>query len=291
MSLLTLLLIAAGIVALGLLLYWQLIVAEGTYLGTTVVTLLYDIVAGRYDRIKGFDADDETRFLGKPLATVLEAVPAPFVLDVATGTGRVALALLAQPAFNGRIVGLDSARRMLDIAAQKVAPYGNRVELLWHDAASLPFPDATFDAVTCLEMLEFTPDPAAQLAELVRVLRPRGLLLTTRRRGFDARLMPGKTYSREQMTAMLNGLNMDKVRIHPWQVDYDMVWAVRSGQLSKGMGGLRPLVEVLRCPTCASVAWQREDSGLTCSHCGTHFPARGSVLELRGATRQQEAHQ
>ena len=52
-------LLVVAFVVLVLIGYWQLVIAEGTYLGTRVVTLLYDLAAHRYDRLKSFDADDE----------------------------------------------------------------------------------------------------------------------------------------------------------------------------------------------------------------------------------------
>ena len=48
-----------GLVLLGLLLYWQLVIAEGAYLGPRIVTLMYDWSARVYERIKQYDAGDE----------------------------------------------------------------------------------------------------------------------------------------------------------------------------------------------------------------------------------------
>jgi len=280
-SVVSLVLIGAGVLLAGLFLYWQLIIAEGVYLGSGVVTLLYDIAATRYDGIKQFDELNEAAFLGYPLTHALSATPAPHVLDVGTGTARLPLALFEQPTFNGRVVALDASRRMLRIAAKKVAPFAHRIDLLWMDAARLPFPDGTFDAVTCLEVLEFTPNPAGQLAELVRVLRPGGVLLTTRRRGFDARVMPGKTHPREAFIALLTSLGLRGVQVNPWQMDYDLVWALRPGGPRPAMGGVRPLVEVLRCPACQRVALQPEGTAFACGHCSARFQRRAGVVELR----------
>jgi ubiquinone/menaquinone biosynthesis C-methylase UbiE len=283
-----LLIFAAVVLAL---LYWQFVIAEGAYLGTRAVTLTYDLAATRYDRIKEYDFEFEAAFLGRPLAAALQALPAPYVLDVGTGTARLPLALFDQPAFNGRVGALDSSRRMLRVAADKLAPFKNRIDLLWLDAARLPFDDATFDAVTCLEMLEFTPDPAAQLAEVIRVLRPGGLLLTTRRRGLDARLMPGKTQSRDQFRRLVESMEMDAVRVLPWQVDYDLVWAMRRGDPAAWMGGLRPLVEVLRCPTCHTGTFVPRGRELHCQQCGSHFLTREGVVELQSSVRRgQRSH-
>lgn len=269
--------IIAGVVLVGGLVYWQLIIAEGTYLGQHVVTYLYDIVAGRYDAIKQYDQELEDLFLGRPLARSLNGHRAPLVLDIATGTARLPLALLSQPDFQGKIIGLDASRRMLSVAARKTRRYAGRLHLVWRDAAALPFPDAVFDCVTCLEMLEFTPDPEQQLVEAVRVLRPGGVLLTTRRRGFDARLMPGKTHDPDAFQAMLAGIGMVSILIRPWQMDYDLVWAVRSGDSRPVMATFE---EVLVCPACGSTGVSPAEDSLRCLGCGRVYPVVDGVLDL-----------
>jgi ubiquinone/menaquinone biosynthesis C-methylase UbiE/uncharacterized protein YbaR (Trm112 family) len=264
----------------GLLVYWQLVIAEGTYLGRRVVIWLYDLTAQRYDHIKKFNPDDEAVFLGRPLAGALRGQVAPLVLDVGTGTGRLPLALFEQPTFQGRVIGLDASRRMLALAAEKTRGRRNRLDLLWDDAGRLPFAEATFDAVTCLEVLEFTPDPLAQLAELVRVLRPGGLLLTTRRRGPEAFLIPGKTYRRDDFAALLRRMGLEQVSIEAWTTDYDLAWSVRAGEQDlAGMGGGRPLIEVLCCPRCGRIELAHDDD-LLCAACGARYPMRDGVVEL-----------
>ena len=93
---------------------------------------------------------------------------------------------------------MDASRRMLAKAREKIVAghFESFVSLLHHDASELPFEDGSFDVVTCLEALEFMPRPAEALAEMIRVLRPGGLLLTTIR--IDTRWMPGRTWSEER---------------------------------------------------------------------------------------------
>jgi ubiquinone/menaquinone biosynthesis C-methylase UbiE len=213
------------LIPLLLLLYWELIIAEGAHLGPRVVVWLYDLVAGRYDRIKQFDLQVEADLLGLPAATALAEVEAPLVLDVACGTGRVARALLRQPAFDGRVVNLDLAARMLAVGRQACTAWPDRVDWLRAPAVPLPFAADTFHAVACLEALEFLPDARAALAECVRVLRPGGLLLTTNRVGLEALLLPGRTYSRPAFERLLGQLPLCSVQVLPWQVEYDLAWA------------------------------------------------------------------
>jgi ubiquinone/menaquinone biosynthesis C-methylase UbiE len=208
-------------------LYWQLILAEGAYLGRRVVAWLYDLAATRYNAIKQYTAEDDARFLGLPLALSLQGELDPIVLDVATGTSRLPLALCQQPIFHGRIIALDNARRMLQEAARYVAEHRARVTWVWQHAVPLPFDDGTFEAVTCLEALEFMPDTRAALAECTRVLKPGGLLLVSNRIATGARLMPGKTYPKAQFESLLMELGQSAVTTQVWQFDYDLVWSIK----------------------------------------------------------------
>jgi demethylmenaquinone methyltransferase/2-methoxy-6-polyprenyl-1,4-benzoquinol methylase len=89
-------------------------------------------------------------------------------LDVATGTGLVAEALLAR---GFRVTGLDQSPGML---ANARARFDDRVELVEASADALPFPDASFDHLTFTYLLRYVDDPGATLAELARVVRPGG---------------------------------------------------------------------------------------------------------------------
>ena len=104
-------------------------------------------------------------------------MPRPLVLDVATGTGRLPLTLLEQGDFRGRVIGLDLSRKMLFQAAVNLAHHAGHYDLVWHTAMDLPFPNDTFDLVTCLEAWEFLPRPVEALRQMIRVLRPGGWLL------------------------------------------------------------------------------------------------------------------
>jgi len=90
------------------------------------------------------------------------------VLDVATGTGLVAEALLAR---GFRVTGLDQSPGML---ANARARFDDRVELVEASADALPFPDASFDHLTFTYLLRYVDEPGATLAELARVVRPGG---------------------------------------------------------------------------------------------------------------------
>ena len=121
---------------------------------------------------------------------------------------------------------------MLAVARQDITKYEGRITLIQADAMALPFASNSLPLVTCLEALEFLPNPEKGLKELVRVLNPsitrhpdQGWLLTTNRIGWESRLMPGKTWSREQLEEILNDLPLQYVDIQVWQDIYDLVWA------------------------------------------------------------------
>src|SRR5436305_2281118 len=106
-----------------------------------------------------FDELDEEETL---LAAVAEVHPTR-ILDVGCGDGRIA-SLYAAP----EVVCVDSSPAAVDAAAAR----GLETELA--DAQALPFPDGSFDAVTCNHLLYHVQDVDAVLAEFVRVLRPGG---------------------------------------------------------------------------------------------------------------------
>jgi ubiquinone/menaquinone biosynthesis C-methylase UbiE len=226
------------IALLGVLLYWQLVVAEGAYLGRRVVTWLYDRYAPRYDRVKQFQPAFDTLMLAAPILRHLkrmqqgaqaDAGSAPLVLDVACGTGRLAQTLFAQRGFDGHIVALDLSARMLVHAQAKLAHESASARITWlqHDAQHLPFDDAHFAVVACLEALEFFPQPQQAISEMVRVLKPGGLLVLSNRTGPDAWKLPGRAIPALEFSAWLQQHGLHHVETQKWLIDYDLVMALK----------------------------------------------------------------
>jgi ArsR family transcriptional regulator len=126
--------------------------------------------AGDWDELRALhsaDAEVERR-----LADALADAPLGHLLDIGTGTGRMA-ELFAEQA--ERVVALDKNLEMLRVARAKLQHLpASRVELVQGDFADLPFPDASFDTVILHQVLHFAPDPAPALAEAARVLRGGG---------------------------------------------------------------------------------------------------------------------
>src|SRR5439155_34294 len=102
--------------------------------------------------------------------------PGERVLDVATGTGMVAREVVART--GASVVGLDQSQEMLrrGVVETKATDPGAPVRFVLGRAEVLPFASSHFDAVTFTYLLRYVDDPAATLAELVRVLKPAGTL-------------------------------------------------------------------------------------------------------------------
>jgi SAM-dependent methyltransferase len=96
------------------------------------------------------------------------------VLDLGCGTGNAALIAAARGA---RVTGVDPAGRLLEIARRDAAAAGLDVTFATGDAASIPLPDDSVDAVVSVFAVIFAPDPVAAAAEMVRVLRPGGRIV------------------------------------------------------------------------------------------------------------------
>jgi demethylmenaquinone methyltransferase / 2-methoxy-6-polyprenyl-1,4-benzoquinol methylase len=116
---------------------------------------------------------------GRWRAAMVDAVasrePSPLrVLDVATGTGGVALMLSKRT--RASIIGVDITKPMLGRGQERIARDGesDRIRFVLARAEDLPFADDVFDALTFTYLFRYVADPASTLRELVRVVRPGG---------------------------------------------------------------------------------------------------------------------
>jgi demethylmenaquinone methyltransferase/2-methoxy-6-polyprenyl-1,4-benzoquinol methylase len=110
------------------------------------------------------------------LVTQIAASNPKTILDVATGTAGVAIALANRT--GGEVTGVDLTESMLARGRERVNAAGleHRIRLQVARAEDLPFPAGSFDAVSFTYLLRYVRDPAATLRELARVLRPGGTL-------------------------------------------------------------------------------------------------------------------
>jgi len=141
------------------------------------VRAMFSAIARRYDlnnRLHSFGRDQAWRRRAVRLADVR---PGEHVLDVACGTGDLAEAFAeARPA---RVVGLDFAEPMLDLARQKAARRGRSEhaptpEYVHGDAMHLPFDEQSFDIISIAFGIRNVADPGHVAGEFHRVLRPGG---------------------------------------------------------------------------------------------------------------------
>jgi demethylmenaquinone methyltransferase/2-methoxy-6-polyprenyl-1,4-benzoquinol methylase len=134
---------------------------------------LFNKVAERYDALNTFFSLGMDKLWRKRLSEEIRG--ADNVLDVATGTGEVAIET-AGNLTGCRVVGADPSARMLELARKKIETTGNseRITLARCDAEHLPFRDGSFDAVTIAFGIRNTADPSRSLTEMKRVLRTGG---------------------------------------------------------------------------------------------------------------------
>lgn len=141
------------------------------------IRAMFDNIAPTYDRLNHMMSMNIDRlWRRRTVETVARRAPQR-VLDVATGTGDMALAL-ARRLPGAVITGADISEQMLGVARRKIAAAGleERISLVAADAERLPFDDDAFDAVTVAFGVRNFGDIGVGLRELHRVLRPGGML-------------------------------------------------------------------------------------------------------------------
>ena len=128
-----------------------------------------------YDRVAAILSFGQDPRWRRTLVAAVDARPDERVLDVATGTGLVAQALVRR--YGCAVVGLDQSPEMLAAARARLARAPGldaHVTLVAGEAERLPFADGEFDHLTFTYLLRYVDDPAATLRELARVVRPGG---------------------------------------------------------------------------------------------------------------------
>jgi demethylmenaquinone methyltransferase/2-methoxy-6-polyprenyl-1,4-benzoquinol methylase len=138
---------------------------------------MFDRIAGVYDPLNtAMTAGLHHRWRARA-ADLSRVGPGSRVLDVATGTGDLAIELARRVSPAGEVVGSDFAEGMLDRARAKAAagdPRSVRPRFEWADALQLPYDDDSFDAATVGFGARNFADLARGLSEMTRVVRPGG---------------------------------------------------------------------------------------------------------------------
>ena len=177
------------------------------------------------------------------------------VLDVATGGGHTALALAPRVR---RVIATDLAPAMVQAAARHATERGvTNVTFAVADAEALPFPDASFDLVTCRVAPHHFPDVARFVREAVRVVRPGGLVAVIDNvvpedrvvaeyvNAFEKVHDPSHhwAYSLDDWTRFFQDVGLTVEWVETFQKERDLeTWARRSGASNLTLATLRQLV-------------------------------------------------
>jgi len=143
---------------------------------TAFARALFAGLPARYDRLAAVLTLGQDRRWRREMIDHVAVTHPGTVLDVATGPAGVALELADRT--DARITGIDLSEDMLARGRRNVAVAGrdDRIGLVVGQGERLPFPAATFDALTFTYLLRYVADPAATIAELARVVRPGGAM-------------------------------------------------------------------------------------------------------------------
>jgi len=141
------------------------------------VAQMFDTISGNYDglnRVISFGIDIKWR--KKVLQLVSDKNPKT-VLDIATGTGDLAILMTATSA--ERIVGLDISAGMLDVGRKKIEAkkLSDKIEMILADSENMPFENDTFDAITVAFGVRNFETLEKGLSEILRVLKPSGIFV------------------------------------------------------------------------------------------------------------------
>ena len=141
------------------------------------VAKMFDTISSKYDnlnRVISFGVDVKWR---KKILKMIAAKNPKNILDIATGTGDLAILLSTTNA--EKIIGLDISAGMLEVGKQKIAQknLSKKIEMILGDSEKIPFDDNTFDAVTVAFGIRNFENLEIGLAEILRVLKPNGLFV------------------------------------------------------------------------------------------------------------------
>jgi len=138
------------------------------------VAQMFDTISGNYDnlnRVISFGIDVKWR---KKVLKLIEESNPTTILDIATGTGDLAI-LMAQTKAE-KIIGLDISAGMLEVGVQKIAAKNltKTIEMVLGDSENMPFEDGYFDAITVAFGVRNFENLEKGLTEILRVLKPNG---------------------------------------------------------------------------------------------------------------------
>ena len=141
------------------------------------VARMFDTISEKYDglnRVISFGIDVKWR--KKVLKMIADTQPQT-ILDIATGTGDLAILMTATSATE--IIGADISAGMLEVGRKKIAErkLDSKIQMVLADSENLPFDDNYFDAITVAFGVRNFENLEKGLAEILRVLKPGGIFV------------------------------------------------------------------------------------------------------------------
>jgi len=137
---------------------------------------MFSSIAPRYDLLNTLLSLNRDRYWRRFAVERSGITQGGHALDVATGTGKLAIELANAVGPSGKVVGVDFCREMLDIAKEKCR--GLCVELAEGNAQKLPYPDNEFDLATVGFALRNVESVEKTLEEMARVVKPGGRVIS-----------------------------------------------------------------------------------------------------------------
>jgi demethylmenaquinone methyltransferase/2-methoxy-6-polyprenyl-1,4-benzoquinol methylase len=142
------------------------------------VESMFDSIAWRYDFLNHFLSFNFDRlWRRRAIKTISKYYKSPNILDVATGTGDLALA--AMKLNPSKISGIDISHKMLEIGREKIERKGfaGKIDLMVGDSEKIPFKDNVFDVAMVSFGVRNFSDPLKGLTEMYRVIRSEGMIM------------------------------------------------------------------------------------------------------------------
>ena len=178
-------------------------------------------------------------------ALTAETFPAASLLDAGCGDGRFLAALAKLPNCPARLVGCDISERILETASAAVEQNGGTAEFVRANLEQLPFPDASFERVLSVQVIEHLLDFTAGIRELARVLEPAGTLVlsTDNTRNYVSRVLnfprstavrllglrgkhaqvtfPHRSFTRDEVESALRGSGLEVEHVETFRFHID----------------------------------------------------------------------
>lgn len=140
---------------------------------------MFSSISHRYDLLNRLLSLGRDRYWREFAVNQLSKTVSGTFLDVATGTGDVAIEIVKQHSPGTKVIGIDFSKEMLELGRKKVSEmdYQDQIDLRYGDVTSLPFEDKTFDAAIIAFGIRNISDYKKGVREMARVVKERGKIV------------------------------------------------------------------------------------------------------------------